>query len=38
MAGFAPARALYTSAGFTECRPFADYPPSPYSTFLELEL
>ncbi len=38
MAGFSPARALYTSAGFTECGPFGDYQPSPYSTFLSLEL
>lgn len=32
--GFAPARALYVSAGFAECGPFADYLPSPHSTFL----
>jgi putative acetyltransferase len=38
MAGFAPARALYVSAGFTECGPFGNYQPSPYSTFLSLEL
>jgi putative acetyltransferase len=38
MAGFAAARALYASAGFTECGPFGDYLPSPYSTFLSLEL
>jgi putative acetyltransferase len=38
MAGFAPARALYASAGFTECDAFADYEPSPYSTFMELPL
>jgi len=28
MAEFAPARALYESAGFTACGPFADYRPS----------
>jgi putative acetyltransferase len=38
MAGFAPARALYASAGFTECGPFGDYRPSQYSTFLSREL
>jgi putative acetyltransferase len=38
MAGFQAARALYASAGFTECSAFADYPPSPYSTFMELPL
>jgi putative acetyltransferase len=38
MAGFAPARALYASAGFSECRAFADYVPSPYSMFMELPL
>jgi putative acetyltransferase len=38
MAGFAPARALYTRAGFTECGPFGGYQPSAYSTFLSLEL
>ncbi len=32
--GFAPARALYASAGFTACGPFADYVASPASTFL----
>jgi len=32
--GFAPARALYTGAGFVPCPPFADYRPSPHSTFL----
>lgn len=35
---FAPARALYAGAGFTECAPFGDYAPSPYSTFMTLEL
>lgn len=38
MAGFAPARALYASAGFTGCGEFADYRPSPHSTFLSLSL
>jgi putative acetyltransferase len=38
MAGFAPARALYASAGFTECGEFADYQPSPHSTFMWLSL
>jgi putative acetyltransferase len=38
MAGFAPARALYAGAGFTECGAFADYEPSPHSTFMSLAL
>jgi putative acetyltransferase len=38
MAGFGPARALYASAGFTECGAFADYALSPYSTFMQLPL
>ena len=38
MAAFEPARALYAQAGFTACAPFGDYGPSPYSTFLTLEL
>ena len=38
MAGFAPARALYASAGFAECGEFADYQPSPHSTFMSLSL
>jgi putative acetyltransferase len=38
MAGFAAARALYASAGFTECRAFGEYAQSPYSTFMELPL
>ncbi|WP_198671608.1 GNAT family N-acetyltransferase [Desertihabitans aurantiacus] len=33
-AAFAPARALYTSAGFRPCGPFGGYRPSPHSTFL----
>jgi putative acetyltransferase len=35
---FAPARALYASAGFAECEPFAHYRPSPNSAFMTLEL
>ena len=31
---FAPAVALYTSHGFTECPPFGDYKPDPNSLFL----
>lgn len=31
---FAPARALYTKHGFTECRPFGDYEVDPNSTFM----
>jgi putative acetyltransferase len=38
MAGFAPARSLYASAGFELCGPFADYRPSPNSTFMTLSL
>jgi putative acetyltransferase len=38
MDGFAPARALYASAGFTVCAAFASYQPSPYSTFMSLPL
>ncbi|MGO9343954.1 MAG: GNAT family N-acetyltransferase [Acidimicrobiales bacterium] len=34
MEAFAPARALYASAGFTECGPFGDYVPSVNSTFM----
>jgi putative acetyltransferase len=35
---FAPARALYSSAGFTSCGPFADYQPSPDNCFMTLAL
>ena len=35
---FEPARTLYSRFGFTECGPFADYPPDPYSAFMSLEL
>lgn len=38
MAAFAPARSMYAKAGFTECEPFADYQPSPHSTFMTLSL
>jgi putative acetyltransferase len=38
MAAFAPARALYASAGFELCEPFGDYRPSPNSTYMTLEL
>jgi putative acetyltransferase len=38
MAAFAPARALYESAGFTPCAPFADYVQSPNSVYLSLPL
>lgn len=35
---FAPARALYASAGFSRCEPFARYAPSPNSVFMTLAL
>jgi putative acetyltransferase len=38
MAEFAPARALYESAGFTACGPFADYRPSGDNCFMTLAL
>lgn len=38
MAEFAPARALYSSAGFTACGPFADYRPSEDNHFMTLRL
>jgi putative acetyltransferase len=38
MEAFAPARALYLSAGFTPCGPFATYQVSPNSTFMTLIL
>jgi len=37
-AAFAPARALYASAGFETCEPFAEYGPSPNSVCMTLEL
>jgi putative acetyltransferase len=36
MAAFAPARSLYTRAGFTACEPFGDYNPSRHSVFMTL--
>jgi putative acetyltransferase len=38
MAAFAPARALYDSAGFIPCGRFADYQPSQDNLFMTLEL
>jgi putative acetyltransferase len=38
MAVFAPARALYASAGFQPCEPFADYHPSRNSVWMTLTL
>jgi putative acetyltransferase len=38
MAAFAPARDMYTKAGFTECAPFGDYFVSPNSTCMTLSL
>jgi putative acetyltransferase len=38
MAEFAPARALYSSAGFEVCGPFADYQPSEDNYFMTLAL
>jgi putative acetyltransferase len=38
MMAFAPARALYASAGFVPCAPFGAYRPSPNSVFMTLEL
>jgi putative acetyltransferase len=35
---FQPAHALYRSAGFVECSPFADYRPDPNSVFMSLDL
>jgi putative acetyltransferase len=35
---FEPARALYASAGFVPCGPFADYPDSDTSAFMTLVL
>jgi putative acetyltransferase len=34
MAAFASARSLYEAAGFELCEPFADYGPSPNSTYM----
>jgi putative acetyltransferase len=38
MAAFAPARALYASAGFELCEPFGAYRASPNSTYMTLRL
>lgn len=38
MAGFEPARALYTAYGFHECPPFGDYKYDPNSVFMTLAL
>jgi putative acetyltransferase len=38
MEAFAPARALYESAGFVPCAPFAGYQPSEDNLFMKLEL
>ena len=35
---FAAARRLYASAGFEPCGPFGDYPPSPNSAYMTLDL
>ena len=37
-AGFAPARAMYQSAGFVACGPFGGYQPSEDNLFMTLEL
>jgi putative acetyltransferase len=38
MDAFAPARALYASAGFVVSGPFDDYPDSPNSVYMSLEV
>lgn len=38
MPAFAPARALYASAGFAPCEPFGPYWNSPYSVCMTVEL
>ena len=35
---FGPANAMYEAAGFTECLPFGDYPPSPHNRFMTMAL
>ncbi|MET0767321.1 MAG: GNAT family N-acetyltransferase [Aeromicrobium sp.] len=35
---FVAARRLYARYGFTECEPFADYVPDPWSVFMTLDL
>jgi len=38
MAAFAPARSMYTKAGFSECEPFGDYIPSRNSICMTMSL
>ena len=38
MAGFEPARQLYSNAGFSYCGPFAGYVEDPHSVFMTREL
>jgi putative acetyltransferase len=38
MAEFAPARSLYTKAGFVPCGPFGDYEANATSTFMTMDL
>jgi putative acetyltransferase len=38
MKAFAPARRLYTQAGFAECEPFAQYTLNPHSVCMSLDL
>jgi putative acetyltransferase len=38
MAAFEPARKLYLSFGFQECKPFSDYIEDPNSVFMTMEL
>lgn len=38
MEAFAPARALYVSAGFRSCEPFGGYKASPHSVFMTVDL
>jgi putative acetyltransferase len=35
---FVSARALYANAGFVPCAPFGEYKPSPYNTFMTIDL
>lgn len=37
-AGFDPARTLYTSLGFTECKRFGDYAEDPFSVFMQKQI
>jgi putative acetyltransferase len=38
MAGFEPARQLYTAFGFEYCAPFADYTEDPNSVYMSKKL